>query len=160
VCQNQERGAVWSIPELHFGNYSYSPIREILAKLKTSGNLMGRLPRKSLPPEKKLTPAQVGRLRADIMSKVSEQLTEAHEVVMGRHEEGWNPTQARVFAALLNKVMPDLTAQFVQHEHLTTETPDKLSRAQLEEIAMGMNNILDAEVVTEGEMDADSTRRS
>jgi hypothetical protein len=56
--------------------------------------------------------------------------------------------------------MPDLTAQFVQHEHLTTETPDKLSRAQLEEIAMGMNNILDAEVVTEGEMDADSTRRS
>jgi len=121
---------------------------------------MGRLPRKTLPPEKKLTPAQVGKLRADIMAKVTEQLSEAHEVVMGRHEEGWNPTQARVFAALLNKVMPDLTAQFVQHEHLLSDTPDKLSRAQLEEIAMGMNNILDAEVVEEGELDANSTGRS
>ena len=91
---------------------------------------------------------------------LTEQLSEAHEVVMGRHEEGWNPTQARVFAALLNKVMPDLTAQFVQHEHLLSDTPEKLSRAQLEEIAMGMNNILDAEVVEEGELDANSTGRS
>lgn len=121
---------------------------------------MGRLPRKSLPPEKKLTPAQVGRLRSDIMMKVSEQLTEAHEVVMGRHEDGWNPTQARVFAALLNKVMPDLTAQFVQHEHLQSDTPEKLSRSQLEEIAMGMSDIMDAEVVEEGEADANSTERS
>lgn len=121
---------------------------------------MGRLPRKSLPPEKKLTPAQVGKLRADIMRKVNEQLDEAHNVVMGRHEDGWNPTQARIFTALLNKVMPDLTAQFVQHEHLVSDAPEKLSRAQLEEIAMGMNNILDAEIVDEGELDADSTGRS
>ena len=56
--------------------------------------------------------------------------------------------------------MPDLTAQFVQHEHLLSDTPEKLSRAQLEEIAMGMNNILDAEVVEEGELDANSTGRS
>ena len=112
---------------------------------------MGRLPRKSLPAEKKLTPAQVGRLRADIMSKVSEQLTEAHEVVMGRHEEGWNPTQARVFAALLNKVMPDLTAQFVQHEHQIQEAPEKMSREQLEAIASGMNQIIDGEAVEEEE---------
>ena len=34
------------------------PLRN-LSKLKTSGNPMGRLPRKTLPPEKKLTPAQV-----------------------------------------------------------------------------------------------------
>lgn len=120
---------------------------------------MGRLPRKSLPPEKKLTPAQVGRLRADIMMKVSEQINEAHDVVMGRHEEGWNPTQARVFTALLNKVMPDLTAQFVQHEHLISDAPEKLSRSQLEEIAMGMNDILDAEPVEEDQSDADSTGR-
>jgi len=120
---------------------------------------MGRLPRKSLPPEKKLTPAQVGRLRADIMMKVSEQLTEAHEVVMGRHEDGWNPTQARVFAALLNKVMPDLTAQFVQHEHLHSEAPEKLSRSQLEDIAMGMNDILDAEIVSGGDDDDNGTGR-
>jgi len=111
---------------------------------------MGRLPRKTLPPEKKLTPAQVGRLRADIYSKVSEQVSEAHKVVMGTHDEGWNPTQARVFASLLNKVMPDLTAQFVQHEHTLSETPEKLSRSQLEEIALGVGDIIEADqVVTE-----------
>ena len=110
---------------------------------------MGRLPRKTLPPEKKLTPAQVGRLRADIYSKVSEQVSEAHKVVMGTHNDGWNPTQARVFATMLNKVVPDLTAQFVQHEHNIQEAPEKMSREQLEAIAMGVNNIIDAEAVEE-----------
>ena len=91
-------------PRVAFCNLQLLDASETLSKFENVRRLMGRLPRKSLPPEKKLTPAQVGRLRADIMSKVSEQLTEAHEVVMGRHEDGWNPTQARVFAALLNKV--------------------------------------------------------
>ena len=108
---------------------------------------MGRLPRKTLPPEKKLTPAQVGRLRADIFQKVSEQVSEAHKVVMGQHEEGWNPTQARVFASMLNKIMPDLNQQFMQHEITLSDNPDKMSRAQLEEIASGVNNIIDAEVL-------------
>tara|TARA_B100000212_G_scaffold151870_1_gene114325 strand:- start:4674 stop:5138 length:465 start_codon:yes stop_codon:yes gene_type:complete len=147
-------------PPFHFCNLPLLDHSENLSKFENVRRLMGRLPRKSLPAEKKLTPAQVGRLRADIMSKVSEQLLEAHEVVMGRHEEGWNPTQARVFAALLNKVMPDLTAQFVQHEHLMSESPEKLSRAQLEEIAMGVNNIIDVDVVEEEIADADSTGSS
>lgn len=147
-------------PRVAFCNLQLLDASETLSKFENVRRLMGRLPRKSLPPEKKLTPAQVGRLRADIMSKVSEQLTEAHEVVMGRHEDGWNPTQARVFAALLNKVMPDLTAQFVQHEHLMSESPEKLSRSQLEEIAMGVNNIIDVEVIEEEIADADSTGSS
>ena len=63
---------------------------------------------------------------------------------MGKLE--WSPTQARVFATMLNKVMPDLTAQFVQHEHNIQESPDKMSREQLEAIASGVNNIIDGEV--------------
>ena len=52
---------------------------------------------------------------------------------------------------MLNKVMPDLTAQFVQHEHTIDADPEKLSRAQLEAIASGVNDIIEAEVVEEEE---------
>ena len=93
----------------------------------------------------KLTPLQVANMRAGLYRRVEKQIDEAHNVVMGKQE--WNPTQARVFTAMLNKVMPDLTAQFVQHEHAVQEAPEKMSREQLEAIASGMNDIIDAEVV-------------
>ena len=80
---------------------------------------------------------------------VEKQIDEAHAVVMGKQD--WNPTQARVFTAMLNKVMPDLTAQFVQHEHQIQEAPEKMSREQLEAIASGMNQIIDGEAVEEEE---------
>ena len=103
------------------------------------------------PPEKRLSPTQVSRLRYVLFDKVSQQVEEAHKVVMGTHPDGWNPTQARVFSAMLNKVMPDLSANFTQHEHLVSDNPEKLSRQQLEEIAMGVNNIIDAEVIEDME---------
>lgn len=108
-------------------------------------------PKGRLSPQngKKLTPLQVANMRAGLYSKVERQIGEAHKVVMG--EIGWTPTQARVFSTMLNKVMPDLTAQFVQHEHTIDADPEKLSRAQLEAIASGVNNIIDAEVVEEEE---------
>jgi len=93
----------------------------------------------------KLTPLQVANMRAGLYRRVEAQIDEAHDVVMGKQE--WNPTQARVFTAMLNKVVPDLTAQFVQHEHNIQEAPEKMSREQLEAIAMGVNNIIDAETV-------------
>jgi len=91
----------------------------------------------------KLTPLQVANMRAGLYRRVDKQIDEAHAVVMGKQE--WTPTQARVFTAMLNKVMPDLTAQFVQHEHNVQEAPEKMSREQLEAIAAGMNDIIDAE---------------
>lgn len=97
----------------------------------------------------KLTPLQVANMRAGLYRRVSNQIGEAHKVVMGQQE--WTPTQARVFATMLNKVMPDLTASFVQHEHQITENPEKMSREQLEAIAAGVSNIIDAEVVEEDE---------
>ena len=94
-----------------------------------------------------LTPLQVANMRAGLFRRVENQIDEAHAVVMGQKQ--WTPTQARVFATILNKVMPDLTASFVQHEHQITENPEKLSREQLEAIAAGVSNIIDAEVVEE-----------
>ncbi len=91
----------------------------------------------------KLTPHQVANVRAGIMKRVTNQLDDAHSVVKGEIE--WSPTQARVFATLLNKVVPDLTASFVQHEHALQEMPEKMSRSQLEMIASGVNNIIDAD---------------
>lgn len=93
----------------------------------------------------KLTPLQVANMRAGLYRKVERQIGEAHKVVMGDIQ--WNPTQARVFSTMLNKVMPDLTAQFVQHEHTIEEAPEKLSREQLEAIAGTVNDIIDADVV-------------
>tara|TARA_B100000768_G_scaffold50555_1_gene49367 strand:+ start:3247 stop:3573 length:327 start_codon:yes stop_codon:yes gene_type:complete len=97
--------------------------------------------------ETRLTPLQVANMRAGLYRRVINQLDEAHDVVMGKQD--WTPTQARVFATMLNKVVPDLTAQFVQHEHNIQEAPEKMSREQLEAIAMGVNNIIDAEAVEE-----------
>lgn len=109
------------------------------------------MPKNPDTPPAKLTPHQVAMMRLGIMTRVKNQLDEAHSVVMGDKE--WSPTQARVFATLLNKVMPDLTAQFVQHEHALAEAPEKMSRSQLEAIASGMNNIIDAEVLDDEEAD-------
>ena len=66
-------------------------------------------------------------------------------------EIAWTPTQARVFATLLSKVMPDLTVQFQQNEYKLTENVNELSRAELEKIAAGVNQIIDVEVEAKDE---------
>ena len=106
--------------------------------------------------ETQLTPAQSARIRAKIAENINEHLLEAHQVVMGA--KNWNPTQARVFSTLLNKVVPDLNASFVQHEHVTKDITS-LSREELEAIAQGistieaeakdLSGIEDAEIISE-----------
>jgi hypothetical protein len=90
---------------------------------------------------KMLTPGQVAKMRAGVFQRVRNQIDEAHQVVMGQKE--WSPTQARVFATMLNKVMPDLTAQFVQHEHVQKTDMREMSRDELERIAAGVEEIAD-----------------
>ena len=46
------------------------PLRN-LSKIENVRKPYGTLTKKTLPPEKKLTPAQVGKLRADIMAKAN-----------------------------------------------------------------------------------------
>lgn len=62
----------------------------------------------------------------------------------------WSPTQARVFGMLLNKVVPDLNASYVQHEHSNKDIID-LSREELERIASGIDEIEAKEVSDESD---------
>jgi hypothetical protein len=84
-----------------------------------------------------LTPSQSAKIRYAISRYITEQLPLAHSVVIGATI--WNPTQARVFSTLLNKVVPDLTAAFVQHE-VTNRPLTELSRSELEAIASSAND--------------------
>lgn len=84
-----------------------------------------------------LSPGQVAHLRAKIASQVREQIELAHKVVLGEIE--WSPTQARVFSTMLNKVVPDLSASFHQHEHRVAGIRE-MSRADLERIAAGLDD--------------------
>lgn len=68
----------------------------------------------------------------------------AQEVLNGVRE--WNPTQARVFTALLNKVIPDISMSYAQVDIRDKELSN-MSREELEEIASGMNDIIDHEEI-------------
>ena len=88
--------------------------------------------------ETRLTPQQSSQIRGQIANYVTDQINMAHALVTGSIE--WNPTQARVFGMLLNKVVPDLNASFHQHEHEVKQLTD-LSRSELEAIAQGVASI-------------------
>lgn len=88
------------------------------------------------------SPAKAAALRAEVSGLVTKHIRMADEVVQGTRI--WTPTQARVFSTLLNKVLPDLTAGFVQHEH-TVKTAIELTREELERIAAGADDITDVE---------------
>jgi hypothetical protein len=74
------------------------------------------------------------RLMAQLMGMMRTQLVDAHEVVMG--ERDWTGSQARIFTALLDKILPDPPAtNEVRHRLPDGFTP--LSRVELEAIASG-----------------------
>jgi len=80
----------------------------------------------------KLTPARIIALRSRISGIIGSQLDTAEKVILGT--QTWSPTQARVFSALLNKVVPDLKLTHNQHDHVHTDAT-KLSREDLMAIA-------------------------
>jgi len=93
-----------------------------------------------------LSPNQVANLRGQIARKMENHIVLADEVIKGHIE--WTPTQARVFSNLLNKVIPDLSASFHQHEH-SHRALNEMSREELERIASGVDEIIDAEPIEE-----------
>ena len=105
------------------------------------------------PTDARLTPDEAARLRAVIGLFVKDQLVSAHRVVMGVQK--WDAVQARVFSNLLNKVIPDLNASFVQQETVTRDLT-QLSRDELEAIARGSAAIaVSAPTTNQEEDDAD-----
>lgn len=95
--------------------------------------------------KERFTPSESAKIRADIAKAIKTHINAASEVLAGNIS--WNPTQARVFGILLNKVVPDLNATFVQHEHNTRQLVD-LSREELERIAAGLD-VIDVETTDE-----------
>ena len=89
-----------------------------------------------------LSPNQVAKLRGQIAKNMSNHIVMADEVLKGHRE--WSPTQARVFSNLLNKVIPDLSASYHQHEH-SHKSLTEMSRTELEAIASGVDDIIDIE---------------
>lgn len=79
-----------------------------------------------------LSTKQIGELRAQVFQDMAAQIRNAFEVLGGSRI--WSTQQVAVFKALLNKVLPDLTANYhmVQSED---DDPRRLSRDQLEKIA-------------------------
>jgi hypothetical protein len=80
----------------------------------------------------KLTPQRVAQLRSRIANIIAVNMDTAFDVIEGT--KTWTPTQARIFQALLNKVVPDIKASVHQHNHVHTDA-SKLSREELMRIA-------------------------
>lgn len=79
-----------------------------------------------------LTPAQSAKIRCHILGLLRVQIPLAHRVVLG--EVAWSATQARIFTALLEKCVPNLSAGFAEIER----QPDDfraMSRYELEALA-------------------------
>ena len=89
-----------------------------------------------------LSPNQVAKLRGQIAKNMSNHIVMVDEVLKGHRD--WSPTQARVFSNLLNKVIPDLSASYHQHEH-SHKSLTEMSRTELEAIASGVEDIIDVE---------------
>lgn len=81
-----------------------------------------------------ITPERMAKFRSEIAACVEEQISEAHQQVMGTADKPWSATQARVFGILMNKVLPDLHASHVKKEE-TAKPLNELSRDELEELA-------------------------
>ena len=85
----------------------------------------------------KLTPAAVMALRSQILKNLETQITYANEVIEGTRV--WTATQARVFQTIINKGIPDLNANFIQHEHNIVDVP-QMTRSQLEQMAAAISD--------------------
>lgn len=85
----------------------------------------------ALPALAVFNPQRANELRAQIFSVARKGVAMAEEVIEGKRE--WSPSQARVFTALLDKVVPNLSASFSQKEVIHRDHRD-MSLADLESL--------------------------
>lgn len=103
-----------------------------------------------------LSPSEIAAIRAKIAKNVTDYLPIVDEVIRGTRD--FSPTQARIFTALLNKVVPDLSATHTRLEIDDKRDLSKMSMAELEQIAAGValarsemidpDDVIEAAVVT------------
>jgi hypothetical protein len=109
-----------------------------------------------------LTPYESSRLRSHIFSCVAEQIERAHAFVMERPLDPDDPAaappkmnaqQVRVFTALLNKVVPDLSHTFTESADHKRDLAE-LTREELEAIVASAK-IIEGTASTSDEADPD-----
>lgn len=81
-----------------------------------------------------LTPADSAAMRGSLATIVASHLATAHEVLQGKRT--WSANQVNLFGKMLNKVVPDLNASYIAHEH-NSKKLQQLSRDELEALAGG-----------------------
>ena len=91
----------------------------------------------SLADQRPLSPAEAAKMRAHVLGLLRARIPQAHRVVMG--ELAWSPTQARLFAVLLDKCVPNLSARFMADEAPRRDLA-ALSRDELEALAGGVGD--------------------
>jgi len=108
-----------------------------------------------------VTSVQVERIRRSVMDIVRHSMPRVRKVLDGRLK--WNNQQVRLFAIMLNKVMPDLHHSFNEHT-VDMKAINELSIQELEEIAAmaekveentidgEAEEVTDAEVITDDEV--------
>lgn len=119
--------------EVHVKTLQKAAEIEILAdEAKSLGTLIvhSQVPKSNLSV---LTPAYAAALRGKIANIISHQIDIAERVLTG--EIKWSATQVQVFKALMNKVVPDISAKFHQHE-VNNRDVTAMSRADLERMAI------------------------
>lgn len=78
-----------------------------------------------------LIPAEdIELLRRGVFNVVKQNVPRVREVLTGTRQ--WNPQQVKLYLALLNKVMPDLTHNYNEHEH--RKSLDEMSVEELKAI--------------------------
>ena len=143
VCPICEK--TFAIPPVWDDRYTHCSLecKRVMEKRAREEKELSRMSKTiALAEKNRLTPGQSAHIRGEISKVVQKHIHLANQVVHGTVD--WSPTQARVFSTLLNKVVPDLSASYIQHEHSTKELVD-MSRDELERIAAGLDAI-DVEV--------------
>lgn len=106
-------------------------IERLADEAKSLGSLIihSKVPRSDLAV---LTPGYAAALRGKVASIISDQIDVAEKVLLG--EVHWSAAQVQVFKTLMNKVVPDISAKFHQHE-INNRDVTSMSRAELERMA-------------------------
>jgi type II secretory pathway component PulJ len=146
-CSNECRLAAgrWTTPAGHAGTTplpdAFIPLprkRKKRTELQTVAKMLKTLA------SGEMSPARAAQMRGKIASIIERNLDVAEKVLAGGTDGvTWTPTQARVFATLIAKVVPDISISAVTHEHNHRQVRE-LSIAELEAIVAaqltGANN--------------------
>lgn len=107
--------------------------RYVMTKKKAGSNRGGII---GLGALSKIEPEQIALLQKGVFDVVKQNLPRVREVLTGHRQ--WNPQQVKLYLAMLNKVMPDLSQSHNTHDHsksVDEMTPDELRAVVADEIS-------------------------